>query len=304
MQTNYSLENGKIISSEDTKAEIQVIVNPSESEKRDLISTYDLDEHTIQSALDPDELSRFEHQGDHIAVIFKRPESQRGEDHFLFRVASTGLFLFAERLIIVSTEPLELGEVREYRDPGSLTTLALRLINHSIIHFREHLKIINQISDGLQVKIAKAMENRVLLNMFSIQKSLEYYLNAISSNALLLDKLRFNAGRIGFQAEQMEKLDDIAIENTQCAKQAEIYANILASLMDARASIVSNNLNVLMKTLNIITICIMVPTFVVSAFSMNVHIPLEENQHAFYFVITLALISVAFVVFLWRALKW
>ena len=117
------------------------------------------------------------------------------------------------------------------------------------------------------------MENKYLINLFSLEKSLVYYLNAINSNGVLIEKIRHNAARIGFTQEKMELLDDIIIENNQCYRQAEIYSNILASLMDARVSIVSNNLNVLMKTLNIITIAIMVPTFVVSRFSMNVKIP-------------------------------
>ncbi len=104
----------------------------------------------------------------------------------------------------------------------------------------------------------------------------------------------------------MEFLDDIAVENTQCMKQAEIYANILASLMDARASIVSNNLNVIMKTLTLITIGIMVPTFVVSAFSMNVTLPWNLKAHplAFYGILILAGISVVSVLVLQRMKRW
>lgn len=304
MQTYFALENGKFIPAADTHGPIQLYVNPDDAEKRRLIEEYGMDEHTIQSALDPDELSRLEQHEDHYAVIFKRPRYQRGEERFLFRIDSIGIFLFKERLIIVSSEEIPLRDSRECRDAACLSTLMLRLIYQAIIHFREHLRVINQISDELQVKIAKAMENRVLLNMFSIQKSLEYYLNAISSNSLLLEKLKFSAVRLGLKEEQMELLDDITIENNQCAKQAEIYANILASLMDARASIVSNNLNVLMKTLNIITICIMAPTFVVSAFSMNVPIPMQQSEWAFLIIMGMALLSLFGVVALWRALKW
>jgi magnesium transporter len=107
-----------------------------------------------------------------------------------------------------------------------------------------------------------------------------------------------------FQQEELEFLDDMLIENAQCYRQAEIYSNILASLMDARASIVGNNLNVIMKTLTIITIGIMVPTFVVSAFSMNVKIPLSELEFAFYIIMGLALISIASVRIFWKKKKW
>src|SRR5450759_84901 len=101
--------------------------------------------------------------------------------------------------------------------------------------------------------------------------------------------------------ENLELLDDVTIESKQCARQADIYSSILASLMDARASIVSNNINVLMKTLTIITISIMMPTLVVSIFSMNVVIPLNERSPIyFWFIMGLAIISVIVFLFLWK----
>jgi len=133
---------------------------------------------------------------------------------------------------------------------------------------------------------------------------LVYYLNSINSNGFVLERLKLNAAKIGFAVEELEFLDDTIIENSQCYKQAEIYSNILAGLMDARVSIVSNNLNVLMKTLNIITIAIMVPTLVVSAFSMNVAIPLQGHPRAFWIIMGLAVTSVMGVIYLWRMKRW
>ena len=94
------------------------------------------------------------------------------------------------------------------------------------------------------------------------------------------------------------------IENRQCYEQAEIYSNILASMMDARVSIVSNNLNWLMKTLNIITIAIMLPTLVVSLFSMNVKFPGQEHPYAFWGILMLAVVSVFAVRMVWWWKKW
>jgi magnesium transporter len=148
------------------------------------------------------------------------------------------------------------------------------------------------------------MKNKYLINLFTLEKSLVYYLNAINSNGFVIGRLKQNAQRIGFSTDSIELLDDIIIENNQCYKQAEIYSNILAGLMDARVSIVSNNLNILMKTLNIITIAIMVPTFVVSAFSMNVQIPLATHPWAFWVIMGLAATSVISFMFFWRYKKW
>ena len=160
------------------------------------------------------------------------------------------------------------------------------------------------ISDEIEQKINTAMENKYLINQFTLGKSLVFYQNAINSNGALLEKMKINAAKINFNIEELELLDDITVENNQCYKQAEIYSNILASLMDARASIISNNLNVLMKTLNIITIAIMVPTFVVSAFSMNVSIPLEKHPLAFFIIMGFAMISVMSFLTFWKFKKW
>ncbi|MBM3314244.1 magnesium transporter CorA family protein [candidate division WOR-3 bacterium] len=159
----------------------------------------------------------------------------------------------------------------------------------------------NAVSAELEGKINTAMGNKYLINMFGLEKSLTYYVAAINSNQMLIEKLKANHAKLGLTTEEAEFLDDIIIENNQCQRQAEIYSNILASMMDARASIVSNNLNVLMKTLNIITIGIMVPTLVVSIFSMNVRLPIPgEHRLAFWCIIALAAVSLVGVFYLWR----
>jgi len=160
------------------------------------------------------------------------------------------------------------------------------------------------LSDSLEQKINASMENKYLLNLFILEKSLVYYLNAINSNTMVIEKIKNNTAKIGIDGDTQEFLDDIFIENTQCYKQAEIYSNILSGLMDARAGIVGNNLNVLMKTLNIITITIMMPTLVVSVFSMNVKFPLQHHPWAFWFVMSLAVVSGIGFLFFWKRKKW
>jgi len=304
MLKRYSIIENKIVETASEQSPIYVFISPDEKEKRFLVDEFKLDEHTLNSASDPDELSRLEFEPSHTAIIFKRPQNYSGAQQFFFKVASTGLFLFSDKLIIVIDEDLPLFEGKQLSKVTSLQQLTLKLIYRSIFHFLEHLKIINVISDELEKKINAAMENSYLINLFSLEKSLVYYLNSISSNGVLFVKLKNSTAKIGFTTEETEFLDDMLIENSQCLRQADIYSNILASLMDARASIVGNNLNVLMKTLNIITIGIMVPTFVVSAFSMNVRIPLSAHPFAFWIIMSFASVSVAALTFIWKRKKW
>jgi magnesium transporter len=294
MMKGYQLSECRITNGETTRdCSIQVFVNPDPEEKRYLIEELNFDEHTLNSALDPDEISRLEFEPNHLALIFKMPKSYSGNDQLLFRVASTGAFLFENRLVIVSSEDVPLFEGKQFMKVSSLRSLFLKIVNRSAYHFMEHLKIINMLSEEIEDKINESMENKYLINLFTLEKSLVYYLNSIHSNTVVIEKLKNNSSKIGFLTEESEFLDDILVENNQCFRQAEIYSNILAGLMDARVSIVSNNLNIIMKTLTTITIGIMIPTFVVSLFSMNVKMPIP-NDHplSFWFIVMAAVVTV------------
>ncbi len=303
MLRTYSISDSRIV--ETPGGPISVYIAPDEAERRFMVESCRIDEHTLASALDPDELARLEFEPDHVALIFKRPRNYSGKDGVMFKVASCGVFLFRDKLIVVQAEDLPLFEGKQFLRVSSMPEVMLKLINRSIFHFLEHLKIINTISSELEQKINQAMENRQLINLFGLEKSLVYYVASINSNGTVIDKLKLNAGKIGFTSEEGEFLDDIIIENSQCAKQAEIYSNILAGLMDARVSIVSNNLNVLIKTLNVITIAIMVPTLVVSIFSMNVKLPLSEaHPLAFWTIMGMAGAALAIFMYFWWRKKW
>jgi magnesium transporter len=301
----YISDNGKL--QEDDKAEplIYIYTEPTEAEKKELVEQYKIDEHTLNSSLDPDELSRLEFEPEHVAMIFKRPRHYAAEDNFLFKVASTGVFMFKDKLIIVSGEEAPLFEGRLFMKVQSIQDIVLKMINRSIFHFLEHLKAINLLSGSIEQLISTSMENKYLLNLFTLEKSLVYYVNATNSNGVLIERLKNNASRIGLTPEHIEILDDLIIENNQCREQANIYSQVLASLMDARATIVANNLNIRIKMLTILTIAIMLPTLVVSYFSMNVKLPLAANEPISFWIITVLVVLTTLVfVFLWWRRRW
>jgi magnesium transporter len=188
----------------------------------------------------------------------------------------------------------------------SIQDVILRLLYQSISHFEGHLKAINMLSDSLERRIITSMETRYLLNMFALEKSLVYILNAINSNAALFEKLKSCATRLGFDHEQLGILEDIIIENHQCLRRSEIYSQVVAGLMDARASIVSHNLNTLIKKFTIWTIAIMMANLVVGIFSMNVQLPIPSEGHLWPFVAVNAIAVFVSVGILWfsRVRKW
>lgn len=256
MVRSYRLDGGKL-GLYDGEGDFLCYSSPTPDERQKL-SRYGITDHDVSCALDPDELGRVELVEDHVVFIVKTPRNYSDSDNYLFRVTSFGLFLFQDKLVMVS--PFDEKEILEQKPLCKLKSrneLLLKLISATVAHFFGHLKVINMISDSLEQKVNTSMENRHLLSMFSIGKSLIYILNGINSNSAVLERLKNSAAKLGLSDEERELLDDIIIENAQCNRQADIYADILTSLTDARGNIVNNNLNILIKRLTIVSVVFM-----------------------------------------------
>jgi len=299
-------EAGTVVRCEPAEAQIIVFNSPTIEDEADLMEYYNIDYHTLHSSLDPDELSRLEFEADHAALIFKRPKSFSADDNFLLKMTSTGVFLYEDHIVVVMPDDAPLFEGRAPLRIFSVQDVILRLLYQSISHFEGHLKAINMLSDSLERRIITSMETRYLLNMFALEKSLVYILNAINSNSALFDKMKSYAERLGFDHEQLGILEDIIIENQQCLRRSEIYSQVVAGLMDARASIVSHNLNTLIKKFTIWTIAIMMANLVVGIFSMNVALPMPTEGQLWPFMMVNALAILVSVGIIWfsRFRKW
>lgn len=304
MLKKYNIVNRRLAEVDESTAQVFVYTNPTVEEQCFLVESYQIDEHTLASALDPDEQPRLEFEPEHIVMIYKRPKNYSGKDQLEFKVASVGMFLFEDKLVVVLAEDIPLFVGKRFAVVSSIKEVFLKLVYNSISHYVEHLRIIHMISEEIEDKMTESMDNTYLLNLFSLEKSLVYYAEAITSNGFVFEKTRNLSARIGFDEKDQEMLDDIIVENMQCKTQADIYSNILAQLLGARASIVSNNLNLLIKKLNVVTIWMMVPTLVVSAYGMNVALPLSDHPDAFWMLIGVCLILVWLVMMYWRHKNW
>jgi len=302
----FRLDSDRLISCEPEDAIITVYNAPTIDDKAELQDRHNIDFHTLQSSLDPDELARLEFETDHAAIILKRPRSFCADDNFLLKLTSTGVFVYEDHLVIVMSDDAPIFEGRVPFHVQSIQDVILRLLYQATLHFEGHLKAINMLSDSLERRISTSLDNKYLLNMFALEKSLVYIVNSISSNGALLEKMKTAAEKLGFDHEQSGVLDDLIIENQQCNRRAEIYTQVIGGLMNARASIVSHNLNQLIKKFTIWTVAIMLANLVIGFFSMNVPLPLphESQWWPFWFISFLALASAGFVFWLWRVNKW
>ncbi len=305
-RTCYRLEAGRLASCDPSEATIIVYSVPTIDDEAEMQELYNIDFHTLQSSLDPDELSRLEFESDHAAIIFKRPKSFCADDNFLLKLTSTGVFVYEDHLVIVMPDEAPIFEGRVPFPVLGIQDVMLRLLYQTTLHFEGHLKAINMLSESLERRISTSLDNKYLINMFALEKSLVYIINSIGSNGALLERMKTAAEKLGFDRDQTGVLEDLIIENQQCYRRSEIYAQVIGGLMDARASIVSHNLNQLIKKFTIWTVAIMLANLVIGFFSMNVAlpIPMEDHWWPFWFITLMAFASGGFVFWLWRVKKW
>lgn len=281
MIRHFKIEAGKVVEVTDGgEAPILLCTDPTDADRLLLVNQHQIDEHNFGCALDRNELPRVELDANHLVVIFKHPRRYCARDNFEFLVDSIGLFLFRDKLVVIAPSDMSIFEGRTYTRIQNLQTLLLRVLSSCISHFFGHLQVINDIAGELEPKLVRSMENRHLLQMFAIEKSLVYYVNAISANGRAIERLKTNARNAqtdGLSPEMLEVVDDLAIENAQCLEQAQVYANVFTGLMDARASIVSNNLNTLMKQLTVINVVFMPLNVLASIGGMSEYSMMTKN---------------------------
>jgi magnesium transporter len=233
---------------------VSVYSNPSSAAQREMLETLGIDDHMLESALDPDEISRleFDQEDQQAFIVLKHPKQEVNVRPELIEISSIGMLFGPDRLVIVlpDEEPfLDEGDRAE-----TLITLLLRIMSYVVDEFMMELKRIKRTSREIQSKLNQSIGNRELLRMFSLSEGLIYNINAIEGNGRALRRLRYLSQRLNFSEEEIEFLDDIVIDNDQSARQAEIFSTVLGGLLDARGNIINNNMNILLKNLTIINV--------------------------------------------------
>jgi len=254
MLKQFTIEASGIKDSSDTRGDLLVFVAPDDRERELIGSQFKLDEYDVASTLDPDEIPRLECAENRALVIWKAPESARVGEAVELGVLSIGLVLAEDRLAFILEKQEISFATREYRNVSNVHDVLLGFLLQTIRHYVGHLRVIKQLSIELEKKITISMENRHLLQMFELSESLIFYVDALDGDCVVLGKLRGLGNQLGFNDRQLQLLDDIILESNQALRQANIYSSVLSGLMDARGSIVNNNMNVLLKNLMLVNI--------------------------------------------------
>ena len=179
----------------------------------------------------------------------------------------------------------------------------MHLFLRSATSYLNYLKQINIMSNQIEKQLEQLPRNEVLEKLLGMEKCLVYFITSLKSNELILAKIRSSRYPILNEVEE-DVLEDVIIENKQAIGMANIYKDIHQGMVNAYASIISNNLGVIMKRLTIITVVLAIPTLVGSILGMNLKNFLEESNYGFILAIVISLVITVVVTFTFRRLRW
>jgi magnesium transporter len=247
---------------------------------RTLEEEYGIQQEHILDILDPDELSRIEKEDEYILIILRVPLFSPADDISYYTIP-LGVIIFETRIVTISWKDCEvLQDLEKLHNRGlSLTdfpAFVMKILSRSDVIFLRYLKELNRSSTSIQNELQRSIQNSELIKLLNMEKSLVFFTTSLKSNQLLLEKLA-KTRLMNFDADDKELLEDVEIDNRQAIGMADTYSDILSGMMDAFASVISNNLNIVMKRLTIISLILMVPTFIVSFFGMNVPLPFTQS---------------------------
>jgi magnesium transporter len=247
----------------------------------------------IKDALDDEERPRIEREDNQVYIIVDYPYIAHDEAGFpIYETIPIGIILTEDCMITVSLKDTPILEVFKNNKVKDFYTFkknrfALQLLAIITSYYLRYLKQINKKTNEIERGLHKSMKNKELYALLGLEKSLVYFMTSLKSNKVVLDKiLRFNY--IKMYEEDKDLLEDVMIEKIQAIEMAETYSSILSGMMDAFASIISNNVNIVMKFLTSFTIILSFPTIVFSFYGMNVDLPFQRSPDAFLYSLVIA----------------
>ncbi|WP_099223129.1 magnesium transporter CorA family protein [Listeria costaricensis] len=259
------------------------IVAPTSEEINQLADEYNIPLEFLEDPLDKDESARIERDDDtdSVLIICDFPIVDEDDIHYAsFETIPMGIILTKDYFITICT--IDSSIIQSFikrRIKGFYTHMktrfALQILYMISTQFLRHLKRLNRQTDLIEKELHESMKNKQLYDLMGIEKSLVYFVTALKSNKLVLDKM-MRQNIVKMYEEDQDLLEDVIIENRQGIEMAEVHSNILSGMMDAYASIISNNMNIVMKFLTSFTIILTIPTMVFSFYGMNVKLPFEN----------------------------
>lgn len=286
------------MSKEITKGSWINMVAPTEEEIKLVCKKLKIQEDFIRDSLDFEEKARidYEEQDDTTLFIIDVPILEKENDEEVHSTMPLGMITVKDDYFITISlkQNKIITELEKNKSKNTIVTykksrIILQIFYKNAEIYLSELKKINREKEKTEKELNNSMRNKELLKMLSLEKSLVYFTTSLKSNEVVMEKT-LRGKIIKLYEEDEDILEDAIIENKQAIEMAKIYSDILSGTMDTYASIISNNLNIVMKVLTTITIILSIPTIIGSFWGMNVPVPFSTNPYGFYIVILLSLL--------------
>ncbi|WP_196593850.1 magnesium transporter CorA family protein [Pectinatus sottacetonis] len=285
------------------------IVAPTPYELKVVSNLTEVEPDFLRSALDNEERSHIDVEDNSIMVLTNLPVVCGPE---MYDTLPLAIILTTEYIITVCLEETPLisefnQQTSNYFRTFKKTRFLLQLLYKSATYYLRYLRQIDKLSDEIEIKLRESLQNREILRLLELQKGLTYFNASLRSNAAVLDKLmRIRSNHniqniIKVYEEDEDLLEDVIIENKQAREMGDMYSTILSRMADTFSSIMSNNLNLVMRFLTAVTIILAIPTAISGFFGMNVPIPFADNPMGFIYISLISVFMAAgCAIFLWR----
>lgn len=302
------ISNGIAPVPEYTKECIINTINPSPEEINVLSTTFGLPEDWIADVLDLDERSRIEFEDDFLFMILRIPVINK-EEGIPFTTIPMGVFIKDQNIFVVCQKENQVingffnKQMRRKFFPHNRVDIVLYLFLHANNLYHHYLKEINTQTNMVEKDLERSIRNRELQSLLRLEKCLVYFTTSLRGNEYILAKLK-NSNYIRNNDFSEDLLEDVIVENKQAIEMSNIYSDIQSGMMDAFASVISNNLNIVMKRLTSISILLMIPTLIASLYGMNVPNFLEGNNYAFGAIVVISILLSITGLFMFRKKDW
>ena len=273
------------------------LVNPSENEIKKVCENINIQEDFIRDALDYEEKARIDTEEDDNTILFviDVPVIEKNEENDMYSTMPLGMIVVRDDFFITVSlrknkviEDFEKRKIKNFQTYKK-TRFIFQIFYLNSSYFLNYLKQINKETEIAEYILKNSMKNKELLKLLSLEKGLVYFATSLKSNEIVMEKT-MRGKIVKLYDDDEDILEDAIIENRQAIEMAQIYTNILNGTLDAYASIISNNLNGVMKFLTSITIVLAIPTMISSFWGMNVKLPFENSPLGFVIMVFIAVV--------------
>lgn len=273
---------------------------PLEEEIKIISKEFGIDFEFLKSALDEEESSRVDFQNGVMLIVIDIPLEIKYDKSVTYYTTPLSIFLTHDNVITITLKNSDIinsfaaGRVKK-GDTSDKINFILNVILYSASKYLRYLNQIIKNSDRIEKSLRKSMKNNELIQLLEIEKSLVYFSSSLKTTKVTLEKI-FRLKFLGSDESDKELMDDVLIEIKQAIEMAETYLNIVSGTMEAFSSIISNNLNIVMKILASLTLIISIPTVISGIYGMNTPgLPMMDDWW-FPIVLSLILMLVSFFI--------